>query len=195
MMFPVTANWKGNREFCHTPENSIMDKEKMITPKSKVLQVIEDYPGLEEVIVNYVPAFRALKNPILRKTVARTATLQQAAAIGGLKVEELVNRLRKEAGQDPFTQGEDFGFNTKKPEWFDPRLVSGELNAKELLDRGEHPVNQVIADLKAMKNKSIYKLEAPFLPAPLIDKASSLNVEHWVVKESDEKYFIYFYKS
>ncbi len=171
-----------------------MDKEKLITPKSKVLKIIEDFPELEEIIVNYVPAFRALKNPVLRKTVARTASLQQAAAIGGVKVEELVNHLRKEAGQDAYSQGEDYGFNTKKPEWFDPGLVSGELNAKELLDRGEHPVNQVIADLKAMKNKSIYRLEAPFLPAPLIDKASSLDVSHWVVKESDEKYIIYFYK-
>lgn len=63
-----------------------------------------------------------------------------------------------------------------------------------LLDKGEHPVNQVIAELKTMASQSIYKLEAPFLPAPLIDKAASLQFEHWVVKESENKYLVYFYK-
>ena len=35
---------------------------------------------------------------ILRKTVARVATLQQVAVVGGLNVDVIVNRLRKEAG-------------------------------------------------------------------------------------------------
>ena len=64
-----------------------MKNELIITPKTKVLQVIEAYPQLEEVLIGYVPAFVKLKNPILRKTVARIATLQQAAAIGNVKVE------------------------------------------------------------------------------------------------------------
>jgi hypothetical protein len=59
---------------------------------------------------------------------------------------------------------------------------------------GEHPVNQVMADLTNMESGNIYKLIAPFLPAPLIDKASSLNVEHWVEKISDNDFNIYFFK-
>jgi len=38
------------------------------------------------------------------------------------------------------------------------------------------------------------KVIAPFLPAPLIDKASSLEVQHWVEKEGEENYIVYFYK-
>jgi hypothetical protein len=50
-----------------------------------------------------LPAFKKLKNQVFRKTVAKIAKLQQAAAIGGVKTEELINRLRKEIGQELIT--------------------------------------------------------------------------------------------
>ena len=66
----------------------------IITPKTKVLELIETYPELEDVLIQYAPAFKNLKNPVLRRTVAKIATLQQAASIGGVKTEELINRLQ-----------------------------------------------------------------------------------------------------
>jgi hypothetical protein len=171
-----------------------MSNELIITPKTKVLQLIETYPQLEEVLIEYVPAFNKLKNPVLRKTVARVATLQQAASIGNVRVEDLINRLRQEVGQDLISDAGNTGYNTTKPEWFSERLVSGGLDARLMLAAGEHPVSQVMADLNAMERETIYKLTAPFLPAPLIDKASSLGLAHWVHKESDQLYNIYFYK-
>lgn len=169
-----------------------MHNELIITPKTRVLQVIETYPQLEEILIGYIPAFEKLKNPLLRKTVAKIATLQQAAAIGNVKVEDLINRLRDEIGQDIFTQDENKLLTTEKPAWFNESLVTAGLDARPMLEAGEHPVNQVIADLNALGKGKIYKLTAPFLPAPLIDKAASLNFSNWVVKESENKYIIYF---
>lgn len=169
-----------------------MNEQLIITPKTKVLQAIEAYPQLEELLISYVPAFVKLKNPVLRKTVARIATLQQAAAIGNVPVEELINKLRAEIGQDLFTQNENQMYNTQQPEWYNESLIAGELDARPMLAAGEHPVNQVIADLKMLETGKIYKLTAPFLPAPLIDKASSLNFKHWVTKSDDGTHIIYF---
>ncbi len=169
-----------------------MKNELIITPKTRVMQVIEAYPRLEEVLIGYIPAFEKLKNPVLRRTVAKIATLQQAAAIGNVTVEELVNRLRKEIGQDLYNQSGENSFHTEKPTWFDSSLITATLDARPMLAAGEHPVNQVIADLKGIDAGKIYQLTAPFLPAPLIDKASSLNFKHWVVKESDTVYNVYF---
>jgi len=166
----------------------------IITPKTKVLQLIEAYPQLEDVLIEYAPAFKKLKNPVLRKTVAKIATLQQAASIGNVKVEDLINRLRKEIGQDLYTGDMTNTYNTQQPEWFKKELVSQELDAKQMLAVGEHPVNQVMADLKNMESGKIYKLIAPFLPAPLIDKATSMEAQHWVEKISDNDFNIYFYK-
>lgn len=166
----------------------------IITPKTKVLQLIETYPQLEEVLINYVPAFSKLKNPILRRTVAKIATLQQAATIGNVKVGDLINHLRKEVGQELMSDEAETPYNMTKPTWFDQNLVVQELDVREMLAAGEHPVNQVMSDLKKLPGNSIYKLIAPFLPAPLIDKASSLEVKHWVVREKDELFYVYFYK-
>lgn len=171
-----------------------MGDRLLITPKTKVLQLLEAYPQLESVLVGIVPAFKKLQNPLLRNTVAKVASLQQAAAVGGVRTGELVNRLRREVGQDLFAEGAGTAYNTARPAWFDPARVAGEIDARPMLAAGEQPVNQVMADLSAMAAGTIYKLSAPFLPAPLIDKGMSLGLEHWLVKESEESFIVYFYK-
>lgn len=172
----------------------MQQQELIITPKTKVLQLIETYPQLEDVLIAYVPAFKKLKNPILRKTVASIATLQQAAGVGGVDVADLINTLRKEVGQELVGTTDNPQFKTKEPSWFALSNVSTEFDVREMLARGEHPVAQVMSDLKHFPDDKIYKLIAPFLPAPLIDKASSLGFDHFVSKEADEMYFIYFIK-
>jgi hypothetical protein len=164
----------------------------IITPKTKVLELIETYPQLEDVLIEYAPAFKNLKNPVLRRTVAKIATLQQAAAIGGVKTEELINRLRKEIGQELITGEAGTQYNYKKPEWFTEEKIINRFNASEMLAKGEHPVNQVLADLNQLDEGKIYQLIAPFLTAPLIDKATSLGLKHWIDQRGDELFHIYF---
>lgn len=164
----------------------------IITPKTKVLQLIEAYPQLEDVLISYVPAFKKLKNPVLRNTVAKIATLHQAAAVGGVKVEDLINVLRKEVGQDILSLDGDVTYNNQKPVWFAEDKIGNELDIREMLAVGEHPVNQVIADLRSLEDGKIYKVIAPFIPAPLIDKATSLGFAHWVDQKNDDTFEVYF---
>jgi hypothetical protein len=171
-----------------------MSEQLIITPKTKVLQLIENFPELEDELIGFVPAFKKLKNPILRRTVAKIATLQQAAAIGNVKVEELINYLRRKVGQDLITENTGSQYNSVKPAWFADSLVKTRFDAREMLAAGEHPVTRVMDDLKKMEKGTIYELSVPFLPAPLIDKATSLGTLHWVVKENDESFLVYFYK-
>lgn len=166
----------------------------IITPKTKVMQLIETWPQLEDVLIDYVPAFSKLKNPVLRRTVAKIATLQQAAAVGNVKVEDLINRLRKEVGQDILAENESVGYNTIQPSWYEESRLHNQLDAREMLTAGEHPVTQVMADLNQLPPGKMYRLKAPFLPAPLIDKASSISLSHWVRGISEEEFEIYFYR-
>ena len=166
--------------------------ELIIAPKTKVAELIDTYPQLEQVLIETVPAFEKLKNPVLRKTVARITTLQQAAALGGVNVEDLINRLRKEVGQDLFSGGGAAAYVTEQPGWFSETRVVAELDAAGMLSAGEQPVNQVIADLQALGQGDIYRLLAPFMPAPLVDKASSLGFSHWITQDHDQEFVIYF---
>jgi hypothetical protein len=54
----------------------------------------------------------------------------------------------------------------------------------------------LITELNQLEIGSIYKLTAPFLPVPLIDKAIRLGLKHWLIKEEEEEemYIVYFFK-
>ena len=166
--------------------------EIIIAPKTRIGELIDAYPQLEQVLIGYVLAIEKLRNPVLRKTVARITTLQQAATIGGVNVEDLINHLRKEVGQDQFSGAAAAAYTTEQPDWFSEARVVAELDARGMLAEGEQPVNQVIADLQALGQGDIYQLVAPFMPAPLVDKASSLGIAHWVTHDDDQEFVIYF---
>ncbi len=175
-----------------------MGQKLIITPKTRILDLITDYPELEEVLFDVSPAFRQLKNPVLRRTVARVTTLQQAALVGGIKVEDLVNKLRQVTGQTAdlhsFVETDDHQSPTVFPSWFSADKITRNLDAREMLNRGEHPVGQVLADLHNLPAGEIYELIAPFYPAPLIDKASGIGFVYYSVEDSPEKFHIYFTK-
>lgn len=156
--------------------------------------LLEAYPELEDRLIQFVPTFEKLKNPVLRKTIARITSLQQASIIGNIPIEKLINFLREQVGQSNLQIENDMNYVMSKPEWFSSDKIVKSLDARPMLDAGEHPVNQVIADLKQMQENQVYELITPFLPAPLIDKASSLNFRHYVSQEAETRFRIYFCK-
>jgi hypothetical protein len=48
--------------------------------------------------------------------------------------------------------------------------------------------------IKKLKSGELFELTAPFLPAPLIDKATSLGAKHWINEKSNAEFLIYFIK-
>ena len=183
-----------------------MEQKLIITPKTKILDLITDYPELEEVLFNISPAFKQLKNPILRRTVARVTTIQQAALVGNIKVEDLVNKLRVASGTSGIPDSAAIGYDQSPssikadnnpphqniPAWFNKEKVTVQLDAREMLNRGEHPVGQVLADLHKLPEAEIYLLIAPFYPAPLIDKPTGMGFEYYVTEITSEEFHIYF---
>jgi len=170
------------------------EKRLIITPKTKVFDLLEAYPQFEKTLSNLVPALDKLKNPILLNTIGKVTSLQQIALMTKLKVDELINLLRKEIGQESFI-AENFSeqvINSSVPEWFNKENVNVFLDVRPMLEAGEHPVHQVMADLNQLPEGNIYKMTASFMPVPLVEKASSLGYKHWIEKISDNEFNIYF---
>jgi len=173
----------------------IMEK-LIITPKTKIYDLLEAFPELEEILISSAPEFKKLKNPILRKTIARITNISQAATIGGLNVEELVNRLREKAGQGNIEQLDDTGMKylTVCPDWFENGAVVTTIDIREMLNRDEQPVHEVLAAIKRLNENEILEIIAPFIPAPLIDKTLSLDYKHWLDKKGEGDFRVYFKK-
>ena len=146
-----------------------------ITPETKLGALLDAYPGIEDALIAWVPEFRKLKNPILRRTVAKVATIEQAAKIGGVSVRDMVIKLRKAAGQDvdePVGEGaaaSDAAPAAAAPAWFDPKRIRETIDADCLLDAGEHPIGKVRRHAAALQPGDIFQLKSSFRPAPLIE--------------------------
>lgn len=166
----------------------------IITPKTKIYDLLEAYPDLEDILISAAPEFRKLQNPVLRKTITRITNIGQAAVIGGLNVEELVNRLREKAGQSAIGQNDDTGnkYVTDRPPWFSREAVVNTIDIRDMLNKGEQPVHEVLAAIKKLNKGEILEITAPFIPAPLIDKSLSLEYKHWLEKRSATEYRVFF---
>lgn len=169
-----------------------MDK-LIITPKTKVGELLEAYPELEELIIEMAPVFKKLKNPVLRRTIARVTTLQQASAVGNVPVQVLVNSLRKHVGQgelEGLTAGPDK--EQQVPTWFDSGKITKRLDARPIIEQGGHPLGEVLGDLKDFGPGQIYELRTPFVPAPLLERVMAQGFDVWTVQEGEENYASYF---
>jgi len=166
----------------------------IITPRTKIYDLLEVYPQLEDILIDLAPPFKKLKNPVLRKTITRITNLKQAATIGDINVEELINKLREEVGQEDIRGFDETQtkYNTDQPEWFDEKNIATTIDIRDMLNQGEQPVHEVLAAIKKLEKNRILKVIAPFLPAPLIDKSISMDYKHWLDKKSDNEYFINF---
>lgn len=170
------------------------DNNKLfITPKTRVAELLEAYPELEPVLMELSPAFNKLKNPVLRKTVAKVATLQQAASLGNIPVTEVINTLRTEVGQQLF-EGETSGndINYEKPGWFDPGKVSVTFDASPLIDSGQNPMQEVLAHLEKTNAGEIFLLTTPFVPAPIIELINKRGYAHYCMATDQEQCSTYF---
>ena len=67
-----------------------------INAKTKIDQLLKQYPFLEDFLITLSPKFKGLKNPIMRKTMGKVASLEMAASISGLKLDNLITSLTAE---------------------------------------------------------------------------------------------------
>jgi len=174
-----------------------------ITPETRVGDLLDAFPELEATLLGLAPAFEKLKNPILRKTVAKVATLQQAARIGGIEVRDLVAQLRRAAGQPALdgpggawgTSREASGlFESAAPAWFDEGRVEPPIDADRILASGEHPLGLVRRRLATLEPGRILAVTAGFRPVPLIDTLLQEGYEAFVREAADGQVTTYFWR-
>lgn len=149
--------------------------ELTINPESKIGAILEARPELEPVLLRYAPAFEKLRSPLLRKTVARVATIRQAAAVAGVDVRDLVLKLREAAGLPPIEVHEHSQGNaTSEPEWMNTCEILESFDADAMLARNEHPLAPVMARARDLQDGQQLVLTSSFRPEPLIEKLRSL---------------------
>ena len=143
-----------------------------ITPDTKVAELLKDYPELEGTILQFSPSFAALKNPVLRRTVARVTSLQQAAKVANVDIVEMVNALRAAAGLSsleenfcPDSDNSGVPVSSEAP----TTPVTHTLDVRPIIAAGDHPKNAVVVEAAKQSPGKSMKLISPFPPKPVIE--------------------------
>ncbi|WP_281950725.1 DUF1858 domain-containing protein [Nitrosophilus kaiyonis] len=161
-----------------------------ITLETKIYDLLKEYPFMEDKLIEINPKFKKLKNPVLRRTVARIASIKQAAIVGGMDPVDLLNKIRKEVGLEPI----DIKIETKKseeiPDWITKEPVEI-LDGNKLLEEGKNPLAHINKIIKNLKSGEIILLKTDFKPEPLIEEFRKKGDEVYCVKESDKEYLTY----
>jgi hypothetical protein len=165
-----------------------------ITPDLKVSELLRLFPEVEEPLVSLSPEFRRLKNPLLRKTVAKLATLRQVAKIGGVPLGTLIGTLRAAAGQADGPPVEE-GAEGARPAWAVPEDVARRFDARAMIEDGGHPLERVMADLAGLPPGGVYELVAPFAPEPLKELAAKKGFESFSAPDGPSLVRTYFHRA
>ena len=142
-----------------------------IDPETTVGALLEAYPELEDVLIEMTPAFAKLRNPVVRRTVGRVATLEQAAKLGGVSLQALILRLRDATGQTapdlPALQHPRAAGN--EAPWLAAAHIVEEIDADAMLERGIHPIGKVREAVQLLSPGEVILLRSSFRPEPLIE--------------------------
>lgn len=164
-----------------------------LTPDSRLGELLERWPALEQALVALSPHFEALKNPVLRRTVAKIATLRQVSKVSGVPLGRLVDHLRAAAGLAPLEVAEEGAAATQpRPGWASHAAATRSHDARQAIASGQHPMPEVMRALAELRAAEVYELVTPFVPAPLIDMAKAKGFDAHAVAEGLEHVRTYF---
>jgi TusA-related sulfurtransferase len=169
-------------------EDRVRSYDFPILPSTNVGALLERYPQLEDVLIGLAPPFKKLRNPLLRKGVAKVASLKQAAVVAGMAVEELVNRLRAAVGQGPITSsdaGVSISYVSPQPEWFSTSTVIRSIDER-ISEEEKMPIVKVLQAAARLQPGEMLELTTTFLPAPGIEIMKSKGLRVWSVQQGPE---------
>ncbi len=151
-----------------------------ITSQSKLYDVLEEYPALEEYIVDTATAFKNLRNPALRRTVTKIATIERVAEIGQVDVGIFVNYLRVAAGlPEILPEKAESSIDQRPPVEGYPEWIAGEpkhiIDGTVLLLTGKIPLATVNELLLSLAPNEFMLLITNFEPLPIIDAMQKKN--------------------
>jgi len=167
-----------------------------IHSQTKVGELLDAFPQLEDTLLALSPTFAKLKNPVLRRTVAWIATLEQAARMAGLSPQTLVARLREAAGL-PSGAAEIAADAVSAPDqgafhWIAAGRVVETIDADAMLETGEHPLGHLARRVNELRPGEVICVRSSFRPVPLVETLAQRGAEGHITAERAGRFATYF---
>lgn len=162
-----------------------------ITPEMTVAALLDAYPDVEPTLLELAPALNKLTSPALRKTVAGVTDIRKAAEASGVSLGEMIGKLRTAAGvEEEWTENDSQ--SADRPEWVGGGAIVKELDARQMIEAGEHPLPQVMTGIQQLGSGEVFLLITPFTPTPMIEKVHAMGNLAWTEQISATEFRTYF---
>jgi len=159
--------------------------------RTKISDILDTYPELEKTLFELSPDFAKLKKPILRRTIAKITSVQQAAKIANISPSLMLLALQKAAGLEVSQSmpiSEDFEAEPP-PSWFSSDKITSRFDASAIIDSGGSPLADILDIAKKLEASNILEIKTSFRPEPIIDILKSKGFMAWY-----NEGYTYFYK-
>lgn len=169
-----------------------------INVHTKISSLLKQHPGALETIISISPAFKKLRNPILRKVIAARTSIAMASKLGGCRVEDFFKKLQPLGFEiDRATVALDKPLETKPVPGFmqhtDPADFI-QLDVRPVIAAGKDPLDMIMQKIKILQTGQVLKLINSFEPVPLIHLLGKQGFESFTETVSDELVYTCFYK-
>jgi uncharacterized protein (DUF2249 family) len=154
-----------------------------ILASEKISHVLKQHPHLLDTLIDLSPAFRNLRNPVLRRVQTRLVTVAQAAGIAGIEPAVLTQKLNQAAGlsvpcsSEPLADAKSTSVDEHHA-GFETAPIAAEIDVRPLMARGEEPFKAIMAAARTVPEGSAVRLIAGFEPLPLYDVLAKQGFRH-----------------
>ena len=159
-----------------------------ITLETKIADLLNSRPDMKDILISINPKFKKLNNPVLRRTLARLASVKQAAVVGGMDAVDLLNQLRAAVGDEPVEAGsDDVSASDKKkgaPKWVGKKAKMN-FDGNAMLDREENPLAEITKAMHQLEKGDVVTLTVDFKPEPLIDEFKKRGYKVYTAKSGN----------
>lgn len=176
--------------------------EKPIRGDDRISAVLARDERMLDALLAASPTFSHLKNPVLRKTMAKLATVEQAARIAGIDAGALLARLNATlAGEAPQAVSEapraeaavskadvPSGLATARA-----RKIT-ECDVREDLRAGREPFQTILRASRQVADGEALRLRAIFEPAPLYAVLGRQGFSHFTERLADDDWCVWFWR-
>lgn len=140
------------------------------TAETVVAEAIAADPAVIERLARIHPAFEKLRNPLLRKVMARLVTFREAAKVAGVDIEVVLaaaNGAPAEAAPAPTAAVAPD--DEKAPLWVENKDLHDRvaIDVRPILAEGGEPLGPIMRLAATVPPGGLLVLDAPFDPAPL----------------------------
>jgi uncharacterized protein (DUF2249 family) len=155
---------------------------------------------LLEIFVQASPMFERLRNPAMRRTMARLVSVEQAARVAGIDVSALLAMLNGAlAGEAPSGHAPAIRPASPQPvslpdflgQIAPERLV--DLDVREDLRAGREPFRRIMEAVQALTRENVLRLRAIFEPVPLYAVLEKRGFAHFTEWLGAEDFRVWFY--